>query len=127
MRRLLHFFLEQQGFTVWSAAGGSEALDLYTQHRQVIDLVLMDVQMPEMDGFEATIAIRAAEQGTGRHVPIIAMTAHAMKGDRERCLEAGMDGYVAKPIQARELLQAIASYVPKSAPRKPDAPLRMPH
>ena len=70
----------------------------------------MDVQMPEMDGFEATAAIRRREQATGRHVPIIAMTAHAMKGDRERCLEAGMDGYVSKPIQARTLYEALERF-----------------
>ena len=74
---------------------------------QSFDLVLMDVQMPDMDGLEATASIRAREQETGSHVPIIAMTAHALKGDRERCLEAGMDGYVAKPIRARELFEAI--------------------
>jgi two-component system, sensor histidine kinase and response regulator len=69
----------------------------------------MDVQMPEMDGFEATAAIRAREQERGAHVPIVAMTAHAMKGDRERCIEAGMDGYVAKPLQPQELFDAIES------------------
>ena len=72
----------------------------------------MDVQMPDMDGLEATAAIRRQEQATGRHLPIIAMTAHAMEGDRERCLAAGMDGYVAKPIQDQELVQAIREVVP---------------
>jgi len=67
----------------------------------------MDVHMPEMDGFEATGAIRAREAGTGRRLPIVAMTADAMKGDRERCLEAGMDGYVTKPIVPRELFDVI--------------------
>jgi CheY-like chemotaxis protein len=67
----------------------------------------MDVQMPEMDGYEATAAIRAHERETGRHTPIIAMTAHAMKGDRERCLEAGMDAYVPKPIRAQQIFEAI--------------------
>jgi CheY-like chemotaxis protein len=71
----------------------------------------MDVQMPEMDGFEATAAIRTQEQTTGTHLPIVAMTAHVMQGDRERCLEAGMDAYVAKPIQARALFEAIARLV----------------
>jgi two-component system sensor histidine kinase/response regulator len=65
------------------------------------------VQMPEMGGFEATGHIRGRELATGRHIPIIALTAHAMKGDRERCLEAGMDGYVTKPIQGKELFQVM--------------------
>jgi PAS domain S-box-containing protein len=85
------------------------------------DLILMDVQMPEMDGFEATGQIRDWEQKAGGHLPIIAMTAYAMKGDRGRCLEAGMDGYVAKPIQAHELWQTIADVLPpvvRAAPEK---------
>ena len=75
---------------------------------EAFDLVLMDVQMPEMDGLEATAAIRERERATGGHLPIVAVTAHAMKGDAERCLAAGMDGYVAKPLQPRELEAAIA-------------------
>ena len=75
--------------------------------RDLFDLVLMDVQMPEMDGFEATKMIRLNEQKSGKHIPIVAMTAHAMKGDRERCLKSGMDGYLTKPIQSKSLFETV--------------------
>jgi PAS domain S-box-containing protein len=102
--------LEKQSHSVTIAATGQEAVEIV--ERQPFDLVLMDVQMPEMDGLEATTVIRERERGTGRHLPILAMTAYAMKGDRERCLEAGMDGYVSKPIQPRELWEAVEKLVP---------------
>ena len=75
--------------------------------RGSFDVVLMDVQMPEMDGFEATTALREKEKATGRHLPIVAVTAYAMQSDRERCLAAGMDGYLSKPIDAEELFATI--------------------
>ncbi len=104
--------LEKQGHTVAVAGNGREALDaLEKATSRGFDVVLMDVQMPEMDGLEATAAIRQKEKATGRHLPIIAMTAHALKGDRERCLAAGMDDYLAKPIQAKELLAAVEGAV----------------
>ncbi len=74
------------------------------------DLILMDVQMPEMDGFDATQAIRKHEKGSGIHIPIVAMTAHAMKGDREKCLAAGMDFYITKPVNPSELYTTIEKY-----------------
>jgi CheY-like chemotaxis protein/HPt (histidine-containing phosphotransfer) domain-containing protein len=104
-QRVATRMLQKQGHSVVAANNGKEALAAL--RREPFDLVLMDVQMPETGGFEATAIIRAQEMGTERHLPIIAMTAHAMKGDRERCLEAGMDGYLAKPVQAKELQQAI--------------------
>jgi signal transduction histidine kinase/ligand-binding sensor domain-containing protein/DNA-binding response OmpR family regulator len=104
-QKLASRLLEKHGYHVALAQNGREVLGLL--EREPCDIILMDVQMPVLNGFEATRAIRDAERGSGRHVPIIAMTAHAMKGDRERCLEAGMDGYVSKPIQAREFLKAL--------------------
>ena len=94
------------------ADDGAKALKALQEH--AFDLILMDVQMPVMDGVEATAAIRQAEETTGVHIPIIAMTAHAMAGDRQRFLKAGMDGYVSKPIHSQELLDAIDSVL--SAP-----------
>jgi two-component system sensor histidine kinase/response regulator len=104
--------LQKMGHSLVVANNGNEALSLLAS--QAFDLILMDVQMPEMDGLTATQKIREGEKRTPSHLPIIAMTAHAMKGDRERCLEAGMDGYVSKPIDKRELERAIASAVPGS-------------
>ncbi len=104
-QKLARRLLEKQGHGVAIAGNGLEALAAI--EKDSFDLVLMDVQMPEMDGFETTRVIREKEARTGRHLPIIAMTAHAMKGDEERCIEAGMDGYVSKPINAAELLARI--------------------
>jgi two-component system sensor histidine kinase/response regulator len=98
--------LEKNGHRVAIAGNGIEAIALWEKQR--FDLVLMDVQMPEMGGFEATVEIRKREIETGQHIPIVAMTAHAMKGDRERCLLAGMDDYIPKPIQARLLYEVIS-------------------
>jgi signal transduction histidine kinase/CheY-like chemotaxis protein len=110
-QRLAVRLLEKRGHTVAVASTGKEALALL--ERQSFDLVLMDVQMPEMDGLEATASIRARERLVGGHQIIIAMTAHAMKGDRERCLEAGMDGYVTKPISADNLFRTIGDLIPQ--------------
>ena len=97
--------LEKRGFDVTVVGDGRAAL--VALEANSFDAILMDVQMPEMDGFEATAAIRAKEKSTGAHIPIIAMTAHALKGDQERCLEAGMDAYVSKPIRTAELFKII--------------------
>jgi len=110
--------LEKVGHVVLAVADGRQVLEALERDR--FDLVLMDLQMPEMDGLEATRAIRAAEGDSGRHLPIIALTAHAMKGDRERCLAAGMDGYVSKPVQAAELFAAIETLAPRPRTTEPD-------
>jgi CheY-like chemotaxis protein len=100
--------LEKRGHEVTVAENGEEALEALD--RQVFDLVLMDVQMPEMDGLQATVAIRRGEMKSGKHIPIIAMTAHAMAGDKERCLEAGMDEYMTKPILPDLLVDILKRY-----------------
>jgi CheY-like chemotaxis protein len=100
---------EKLGHQVTVVNNGREALAAVQAGK--FDLIAMDVQMPEMDGLDATRAIRALERAAGTHIPIIAMTAHAMKGDRERCLAAGMDGYTSKPIRIRDLEQAIAQLI----------------
>jgi signal transduction histidine kinase/DNA-binding response OmpR family regulator len=104
-QRLAVSLLEKRGHQVVVAGNGREALAALDA--QPFDAVLMDVQMPEMDGFEATAAIRAREAETGAHTPIIAMTAHALKGDRDRCREAGMDAYVSKPLRPQELFDVL--------------------
>jgi len=109
-QRLAVRLLERHGHRTVVASTGTDALALLSDGQ--FDLVLMDVQMPGMDGFEVTAAIRDREKGTGRHIPIIAMTAHAMKGDRERCLASGMDSYLSKPLQARELYTEIGKVKP---------------
>jgi CheY-like chemotaxis protein len=97
--------LEKRDCTVEVVKTGRETLAALK--KGTFDVILMDLQMPELDGFEATAAIREDEKNTGKHMPIVAVTAHAMKGDRERCLAAGMDGYIAKPIQSKELYAEI--------------------
>jgi two-component system, sensor histidine kinase and response regulator len=123
----------QWGHTVVKANNGREAVAAY--QRQPFDVVLMDVQMPEMDGFEATAAIRAWENKTGLHTPIVAMTAHAMKGDREHCIEKGMDGYVSKPLQPQALFDVLQILAPAAAtepspavgePAEREAPMEQP-
>ncbi|HZD95487.1 MAG TPA: response regulator, partial [Candidatus Sulfotelmatobacter sp.] len=97
--------LENKGHSVAVAETGRSALQL--MEREPFDLILMDVQMPEMDGLEVTATIRKRERSSGRHIPIVAMTAHAMESDRDRCLDAGMDHYISKPLDPRHLFAVI--------------------
>jgi two-component system, sensor histidine kinase and response regulator len=105
-QRLVVGLLEKYGHTTIVASTGREVLAALTQ--QPVDLILMDVQMPDMDGLAATAVIREQERQQGGHLPIIALTAHAMKGDQERCLASGMDDYISKPISAQALSTVIA-------------------
>ena len=107
-RRVALGLLHARGHQVVVAENGKVAVDTFDAHE--FDVILMDMQMPVMDGYEATASIRNRERQTGGHIPIVAMTAEALKGDRERCLEAGMDDYVAKPIVAAEMYQAIEQF-----------------
>jgi signal transduction histidine kinase/DNA-binding response OmpR family regulator len=106
--------LERRGHIVTLAQNGHEAVALAARER--FDLILMDVQMPEMDGYEATAAIREMERRTGSHSPILAITAHAMKSDHTRCLAAGMDGYISKPIHLKELIQKVEQFSSPTLP-----------
>ncbi|MBI2834919.1 MAG: response regulator [Acidobacteria bacterium] len=108
-QELVVHLLKRRGHTTTVVSSGRDALARLEQEK--FDVVLMDVQMPEMDGFQVTAAVRERERTAGRHIPIVAMTASAMKGDRERCLEAGMDRYISKPIHAAHLLQALEGLV----------------
>jgi len=111
-QKLAMSLLENRGHHIVLARNGNEAVAAYASG--TFDLILMDIQMPEMDGIEATRQIREKEQTGKRHIPIAAMTAHAMKGDREKCLAAGMDGYISKPIKAAELYEVIETLVGRS-------------
>ncbi len=118
-QRLAVAILQRQGHTVEVVETGNAALDKLAEEK--FDVVLMDVRMPDMDGIEATRIIRARERLTGGHVPIVALTANAMQGDRQRCLEAGMDGYMTKPMQAPQLTAAIAQALTPGSPEAPSA------
>jgi two-component system, sensor histidine kinase and response regulator len=113
-QKLAVVLLQKAGFSVDAVDNGAQALEKVQINEY--NAVLMDVQMPEMDGFEATHQIRELEKTTGRHIPIIAMTAHAMQGDRERCLEAGMDDYVTKPLEPKVLFSALDRWTEASVP-----------
>jgi len=114
-RRFAERLLEKKGYTVISATHGQEVLNVLNEPNYGgFDLVLMDVQMPGMDGYETTAAIREKEKSSGTHLPIIAMTANAMQGDREKCLAGGMDGYISKPIQVLEFFREIERLAPST-------------
>jgi two-component system sensor histidine kinase/response regulator len=110
-QRVVCYMLEKHGHQVTSAHNGEEVLEAV--EKQIFDLILMDIQMPKMDGFEATSAIREKEKKTGSHIPIIALTAHAMKGDKEKCIENGMDDYISKPIKPEDLFDTIDRVIKK--------------
>jgi len=121
-QRLVERILDKEGYNVTAVANGREALEALRQaalKNEPFDLVLMDVQMPLMDGIEATKAIREAEALTKTHIPIVALTAHAMKGDRDRCVAAGMDCYISKPIRAADLLKMVDMCAKKEAVELP--------
>jgi hypothetical protein len=113
-QRLAHEILSRRGHRVTVAENGREALARLSE--AIFDIVLMDVQMPEMNGLDATRAIRAGERSTARHLPIVAMTAHAMAGDRERCLAAGMDEYLTKPIRGEALISHVERFAMATDP-----------
>jgi two-component system sensor histidine kinase/response regulator len=121
-RRLAKRLLEKRGHRVVLAVNGREAVEAL--EKESSDLVLMDLQMPEMDGLEAAVAIREKEKGSAFHQPIAALTAHAMKGDREICLAAGIDGYLTKPFRPKELDDLLENYVArrKEARNKSETP-----
>ena len=115
-QKLARCILEKRGHTVMIVNNGKEAITALEEEQ--FNLVLMDIQMPEMNGYDATAFIRQKEKKTGSHIPIIAMTAYAMKGDLERCLEAGMDAYISKPIQPEKVFEIIEHFVNNSEEAK---------
>ena len=119
-KRLVELLLEKDQHQVISVTNGRDAVAKAAA--QPFDLILMDVQMPGMDGFEATAAIRERERHTGGHTPIVAMTAHAMAGDREKCVAAGMDDYLSKPIRPADFLATIDKLIPSPRRDRPATP-----
>jgi signal transduction histidine kinase/AmiR/NasT family two-component response regulator/HPt (histidine-containing phosphotransfer) domain-containing protein len=117
-QKLVCRILEKRGHRIVVTNNGEEAIAAW--QRESFDVILMDVQMPTLDGLQATARIRQQEQTAGTHAPIIAMTAHALSGDRERCLNAGMDNYISKPLDANKLIQLIESIEPAHAAAKPE-------
>ncbi|HEY9793375.1 MAG TPA: response regulator [Candidatus Obscuribacterales bacterium] len=107
--------LERFGYRAQLVSNGEEALDAYSKDN--FDLILMDCRMPIMDGYEATSAIRRAEEVTGDHVPIIGVTAYAFEGDREKCLQAGMDDYVTKPLTLEAFKGMLDRWLPHNPPK----------
>jgi two-component system sensor histidine kinase/response regulator len=122
-QRLAVRLLEKRGHHVTVVGNGAEAIAVMDNHD--FDLVFMDVQMPEMDGLEATAVIRGKEKITGKHQPIIALTAHAMKGDREKCISGGMDGYLTKPIRPQELDDVLEDYMVRRSGMAAPVPAEM--
>ena len=117
-QKVVKAILARRGHRIDVASDGREAIDRHL--RDDYDLILMDVQMPGIDGLQATAAIRASRDPAKAGIPIVAMTAHAMRGDRERCLEAGMDGYLSKPIDAADLISHVESHAARRPVRKPE-------
>ena len=114
-RQILRDLLSMAGYEMVEAHDGAEGVEKAAEHRP--DLILMDIQMPVMDGFETTAAIRTREKETGGHLPIVALTAHAMKGDEEKARAAGCDGYITKPIDTRRLGAQLAAVLDTPATR----------
>ena len=121
-RKLVTTLLARRGHTLTAVENGRQALDAIQSASEPFDVVLMDLQMPEMGGLEATREIREREKASGGHLPLVALTAHAMQGDRERCLEAGMDGYLAKPIDVDQLIAALEHFGRTPASRREPPP-----
>jgi two-component system, sensor histidine kinase and response regulator len=116
--------LEKQNHTVKTATNGREALDM--MEKEMFDCVLMDLQMPVLDGFETTAAIRNKERISGGHLPVIALTAHAIAGDLERCLAAGMDGYLTKPINPKDVFATVERVLQTLKTHPPNARALLP-
>jgi CheY-like chemotaxis protein/HPt (histidine-containing phosphotransfer) domain-containing protein len=119
-QQVAQLYLDELGFACHVANNGRDVIQ--SAKSGAYSLILMDCQMPEIDGFEATISIRKNEESSGRHIPIVAMTANAVKGDKERCLAAGMDDYISKPVDPAELERILERWLPRGQP-KDDVPV----